>query len=483
MKRKIGSLLIALFFINSLIAQEVLYTPYEKFNFSGGDFAVVGKVGGKVYTYRGSEEGFFLDAYDDSMGHTATVVLDFFPRKIYETRFVVTGSSIVVLYQSIEGNKVVQYAALLDERGRLTKGPIQIDAAKTGIFGPTRSYFSSAVSEDKKTIVVYSAVDKSGQIEFEGKWIDEGLNITHRNHAVYKGDGNDLDHSDAIVSNDGTLYIPVYAPVGGKDFSDQLWMLSMPAQGGKFTAKELPMNGMYVANVYAKLDNSNNRIYVGGFYSDKKNGNYIGVLYAYYDIASAGFMNKKTLPFDARLISATGERSKKHAFNDFVVKQLIVKNDGGFVLVAESYFVTTRSTYSPAWGYYSWYSPNMASNVREYHYGDILALSYDGEGTKQWDAFVRKEQYSQEDGGVFSSYGLLNSGGTLAFLYNDFNTNRSRIQLGTIDAEGKTNMRSFTTGGNNDPDWLPRSGKQVSAREMVVPCLKRKQICFAKIVF
>lgn len=484
MNRTIGLLLLALIFWNVSAAQDVLYSPYQKFDFRGGDFSVVGKVGGLVYTYRGSEEGFFLDAYNDTMGHTATVVLDFFPKKIYETRFVLSGDHIIVLYQSIESNKVIQYAALLDEKGRLQKGPLQLSEAKTGIFGPTRSYFSSAVSDDKKTMVVYSATEKGDHLDFEGKWIDDELNVTHRNRATYKSDGNDISRSEGIVANDGTFYLPVYTPIGGKDYADQFWLLSMPAQGGKFTAKDMPMENRFLANVYTKLDNNSNRIYIGGFYSDKKNGNYIGAVYAYYDIASASYMNKKMLPFDPQFIMETGERSKKHAFNDYVAKQMIVKNDGGFVLVAESYYVTTRSNYSPAWGYYSWYSPGgMSGTIREYHYNDILALSYDGNGAKQWHAFVRKEQYSQDDGGVFSSYALLNTGGTLAFMFNDFNSNRSRIQLATVDADGKTNMRSFNPEGNNMPDWLPRSGKQVSGREMIIPCLRRREICFAKIVF
>jgi hypothetical protein len=483
MNRITGALLLVLLFFKGLNAQEVIYSEYQPFDLHGGDYSVVGKVGGRLYTYRSTGGEYFLDAYNDSMNRTATVILDFFPKKIYETRFVISGNNIIALYQSVEGNKVVQYAALLDEKGRLQKGPVQLSDAKTGVFGPTRSYFSSAVSDDKQTIVVYSAEEKGEQITFDGKWIDNQLNITHRNHALYKGDGNDLSHSDAIVTNDGTLFMPVYTPVGGKEFSDQFWMLSLPATGGKFSAAELPMSNTFIANVYVKLDNYNNRIYTGGFYSDKKNGNYIGVLYAYYDIASGSFMNKKTLPFDARLINATGERSKKHAFNDFKVRQLIVKNDGGFVLIAEEYFVNLRSSYTPGWGYYSWYAPTMATNVREYHYNDVLALSYDGNGNKEWDAFVRKDQYSQEDGGMFSSYALLNSGGTLAFLYNDFNTSRSRIQLATIDGTGNVNMRSFNPDRYNDADWLPSAGKQVSAREMVVPCLKRKQICFAKIVF
>jgi hypothetical protein len=41
----------------------------------------------------------------------------------------------------------------------------------------------------------------------------------------------------------------------------------------------------------------------------------------------------------------------------------------------------------------------------------------------------------------------------------------------------------MAAGRNDDPDWLPRSGKQVSAREIVIPCLRKRQICFAKVVF
>jgi len=125
----------------------------------------------------------------------------------------------------------------------------------------------------------------------------------------------------------------------------------------------------------------------------------------------------------------------------------------------------------------------MNNMIREYHYNDILAISYDKDGNKLWSTFIPKEQYSQEDGGMFSSYSLLNSGGTLAFLFNDFNDARSRIQLATLSADGKVVINGFTAEGNDYPDWLPRAGKQVASRVLVVPCLHRRQICYAKVVF
>lgn len=464
--------------------QEVVYSAYDKFDLRNGDFSVVGKVGGRIYTYRSSNEGFFLDAFNDSMERLATVMLDFFPKKIYETRFVNYTDKMVVLYQAVESGKIVQYAALLDERGRLLKGPLQLTSAKTGIWGPNRDYFSSAVSDDKKQMVVYGVEEKGDDLNFTGIWIDDQLSIVHRSNASFKAD-NDLSHGEGFIDNNGNFYLPAYTITGARSYADQVWLLALAKGSRRFFSREFPLNDLFSTSLYMKLDNTNNRIYAGGFYSDKKNGNYEGVLYGYFDLADSSWHNRKSLAFDEQLRNATGERNLKRAFNNYQVKQMIIKKDGGFVLISEDFYITTRTT-APGWGgfYYSYYySPFMNQNIREYNYNDIFALSYAADGSREWHAFVRKSQYSQEDGGIFSSYGMMNTGGALGFLFNDFNNRGSRIQLATIDASGKLDMRSLAEGTASDPDWLPRSGKQTGLKEMVIPCLRRRQICFAKIVF
>ncbi|MFI5196497.1 MAG: hypothetical protein ACHQD8_05360 [Chitinophagales bacterium] len=474
--------LLSIFFSGAMKAQDVTYSAYDRFDYRSDDYAVVGMTGGLLYTYRNTTDGALLDAYDDSMNKLATVLLDFFPQRIYQTRFVSYPDKIIVLYQALESNKVVQYVALLDEKGRLKNKPVEVGSTKTGIFGATKTYFSSTVSDDKKTILIYTVNDKGTEIAFDGKWLDDKLTITKRSHAVFKTD-NTVEHGDVNVSNAGVMYISVFTPVGTQNNADQFWILALIPGAAKFDAKELPLDTKFAASGYIRVDNVNNRVYFGGFYADKKNGNYDGIIYAAYDIAGNTYLNKKFIPFDQDLINAAGARRRNHAFDNYAVRQLVVKNDGGFVLVSEVNYVTTRSNYTPGFGYYSFYSPYMTTMVHEYHYNDIMALSYNKDGTRVWSSFIPKEQYSQEDGGVFSSYALLNTGGTLAFLFNDFNATHSRIQLATLNSGGKSEIHSFTAEGNDYPDWLPRYGKQVAGRMLVVPCFHKKQICFAKVVF
>lgn len=470
------------FALSSLHAQQIIYSPYDKFDFRTGEFTVAGKVADMLYVYRGSADGYYLDAYNDAMQRQATVILDFLPRRSFGTRFITYNDKIIVLHQVTESGRVVQYATLLDARGRLQKGPIQIDEAKASFLGGRSGLYNYAVSYNKEQIVVFGVNTKGAEMSARIIWLNDDLEIQSVADASFTADNN-IAFGEGVVSDAGHFLLPVYTPYGARDYADRVWLLGMEQGKKEFYDVEMPMNNLFTAGTYMELSRTGNRIYIGGFYSDRKNGNFEGVIYTYYDVEGKVFREFKAIPFSERMRNATGERNRKRAFNDYQVRQLIVRNDGGFVLLAEDFFISTRNSYNQGFGYYSWYYPTMSASVREYNYGDILAISCNGNGEPEWAEFIRKIQYSQEDGGLFSSYALINTGGALGFLFNDFNTSRSKIQLASLDAAGKVSVSSLTGFSNEDPDWLPKSGKQVSAKEFVVPCLKRNQICFAKIVF
>lgn len=468
--------------LSSLTAQQILYSPYEKFDFRTGEFTVAGKVGNLLYVYRGSAEGYYLDAYNDAMQKQATVILDFLPRRSFGTRFITYSDKIIVLYQVTESNQVVQYASLLDAKGRLLKDPMVIDEVKSSFLGGRSGLYNCAISHNKRQIVVYGVNTRGAELKARMIWLDDALNKHPVVEAPFSAD-NDVTFGEGVVNDDGEFLLPAYTPYGARDYADRVWLLGIKQGDKAFQPVEMPINDLFTAGTYMEMSLNGDKVYVGGFYSDRKNGNFEGIIYTYYDVAEKTFKEFKTISFSERMRNATGERSLKRAFNDYQVRRLIVRNDGGFVLIAEDFFITTRNNYNQGFGYYSWYYPTMSASVREYNYGDILAISCNGNGQPEWAEFIRKMQYSQEDGGLFSSYALLNTGGALGFLFNDFNASKSKIQLASLESNGKITVNALTGYSNEDPDWLPKSGKQVSAREFVVPCLKRNQICFAKVVF
>lgn len=465
----------------NLFAQKITYSPYQSYDIRSGDFSVVGEVGNKIYTYRSDADGAFLDAYNGDMQLDATVILDFLPKRVYNIQFFAKQSSIVVLYQAEKDGNVALYSALLNSDGMLQGRPNVLAVDQEGIFHVKRNLYEYAISTDGRKLVAYGIAEK-GEDKVHCIWLNEDGTKSSRSIMRVKVDDN-VAYGKGLVANDGRFFMPVYTAIGGRGYADRIWLMDIEENGTTHIGVEFPMGDKFASGTYMELDNNTDKISIGGFYSDKKNGNLLGVLYAHYNVADRTFSNVKNIPFTQSMANATGYRNKNKAFNDFRAMQLIMKNDGGFVLIAENFYITTRNGYNPGFGYYSWYYQSVSTSIREYHYEDILALSYDGNGNPEWHAFIRKNQYSQEDGGLFSSYALVNAGGALGFLYNDFNASRSRIQLSTIDGAGMVEHHSINTLGNRDPDWLPRSGMQIGANEMIVPCLRKQQICFAKIVF
>jgi hypothetical protein len=299
---------------NWVSAQEIRYSPYEKFDLRKDTYAIVGKVGNRTYTYRTSEEGYFLDAYDDNMQKSASVMLDFFPKQIYQTRFIAYDDKIMVLYQSTEKNKLTQWAALLDDMGRMRQKPINLGAVQTGFFGPTKEYFLSAVSDDKKQILVYSCGSKKGTLRFNGVWLNDNMEINKRASTTFAAD-NTLSQSEAIVDNNGTVYLSAFTPMGSKGFADEMWVLSLPVGESKFAVAALPLANLFAANVFVQADNAMNRVYISGFYADKKDGNYTGILFGWVDMQDKSLHDYKAMPFDNSLRMA-GSSNRSKAFND-----------------------------------------------------------------------------------------------------------------------------------------------------------------------
>ena len=485
MKTILAALLFTLSFLpQNVQAQKIIYTDYAPYDVRNSNLSIVGKINGTLYTFRSYGKEYFLDAYNENMDKTATVVLDFFPEKIYNVRFIPFADKMMVLYQSQEGTRITQYAAMLNDKGLLQKNPLKVEEKRTSFFGTNdKEFFASAVSDNREHIMVYSANNKNKTLDFTGYWIDANTMKVSKK-IKYKYKANDIiANNDGLMSDSGIFYLPVFTIIGNRNFSDEYSIHSIHKSESVFKKASLDVATNYLEYPFQKLDNKNGKIHFVSFFSTQRNGNNEGVAAATYDMNSHSFSATNFLPFDDEMRGEASPKKRARALNEFKINQLVIKNEGGFVVAAEEQYITTQSNFMPGIGFYSfYYMPLMNQSVREYHYNDVLLLSYDANFKKEWHKFLRKEQYSQEDGGMFSSYSIMNTGGGLGFLFNDFNSKRSRIQLSSVSADGTINIGYLDAGNTDDPDWLPRLGKQVDAREIVVPCLRKKQLCFAKIV-
>ncbi|HKP32728.1 MAG TPA: hypothetical protein VJT83_08370, partial [Chitinophagaceae bacterium] len=81
------------------------------------------------------------------------------------------------------------------------------------------------------------------------------------------------------------------------------------------------------------------------------------------------------------------------------------------------------------------------------------------------------------------SHTLMNTGGQLHFLFNQYERKNLLLNDQSIGPDGKVTRYPTLRNLDKGYEFMPRYGKQVSAWEMIVPTLYRNYLCFAKVEF
>ena len=199
------------------------------------------------------------------------------------------------------------------------------------------------------------------------------------------------------------------------------------------------LNNEALDDIRLKVDNFNKNYILSSFYSKTRRGNIEGLFTCVVDKFSDSVKSANSIEFDVNLRNdAKGDNSVKTAFNDFFIRNLIVRKDGGFLLAAESFFSTGRGgamnrydymygspflrpmdyyMFSP-YGYgYPWYRYNSLGQSTRYNAQNIAVFSFDSTGKMGWSNVLNKNQYDDETD-AFIGYSLLNTGDQIHFLFN-----------------------------------------------------------------
>lgn len=117
-----------------------------------------------------------------------------------------------------------------------------------------------------------------------------------------------------------------------------------------------------------------------------------------------------------------------------------------------------------------------------YHADNITVLSYDKTGKQEWNNVMGKSQFDDESDDMLS-YQLMNTGGQLHFLFNLQERRNNLLTDFSIAPDGQLARNPTLKNLDKGYEFLPKYGKQVSARQMIIPCGYRNYICFAKLEY
>lgn len=486
-------------------AQKIAYSEPEREDTRRINFEVIGKLNGNFLVYKNIRNKSWVTIFDNDMGLVKKVEQDYMPDdRLINVDFFPYNDFFYAIYQYQRKNIVYCMAAKIDGSGKKMSDVIELDTTRIG-FSAGNKIYSVITSEDKSRIMVFKINSRNKQrYTITTKLLDENLQLQKKSIFVMSMEDRNEYLDEFAVDNQGDfLFTKFYRE--NSDIISRASLVVKPAETDSFFTKELSFEKKYLDELHIKVDNVNKRYFLTSFYYKERRGNIDGFYFYIWDKASEKPVMENTVSFGDELRKeAKGDANTKMAFNDYFIRNIIIKKDGGFIIGSEAFYTTSRYNNWNRWDYlygspflspvdYYYYSPyynsmwyrsrfyNNAQNVR-YHADNIVILSFDKDGKLQWNSVISKGQYDDDTDDLIS-YQLMNTGGQLHFL---FNVEERRINLlndYTLTADGSVNRNPTLKNLDKGYEFMAKYGKQVSVHQMIVPCVYRNNICFAKIEF
>jgi hypothetical protein len=485
-----------------IFAQRITYSVPEKDDYRTLNFEIIGKVGGNFLVYKNIRNNNAVSVYDNNMQVKQRVDLDFVPDRTINADFVAYPDHFFIIYQYQRRSILYCMAAKIDGEGNKIGDPIQLDTTYINVFADNKIY-STAYSEDKQHIMIYKIQKKNEKFNFTTLLFNPQLELQKKSRWVVPYNEHRDVYGDFFVDNDGNFIFAKSEKGGSRELISKVSLVIKAPLSDTFSINELKSGVSYLDEIKLKVDNINNNYLINSFYYSQKRGNVEGLFTAVWDKQTNTQTVEKTIKFDDTLKQqAKVEGGLKVAFNDFFIKHVILKKDGGFILTGEDYYSQSRGSpwnrldylygypYFSSYNYYMynspssyWYRPRgFYGNYSQtrYYYNNIVVMDIDKDGSLLWSNIVHKSQYDDESDN-FLSYQIMNAGGELHFLFNELERRNQLIADQSILPDGTLKRNPTLRSLDKGYQFMPRFAKQVSSRQIIVPCILRNYVCFAKI--
>jgi hypothetical protein len=490
---------------NILKAQKIVYSEPERDDTRRMNFEVIGKINGNFLVYKNIKNKDWITVFDNDMKVVTRVDQDYISDdRLINIDFFPYNDFFYAIYQYQRRNVVYCVAAKIDGMGKKISDIMELDSTHIG-FSANNKIYSVVSSEDKSKIMVFKINSRNKEkYLITTNLFDDSLHLLKKSVITMPMEDRNEYLDEFYTDNEGNFVFTKFYRQNS-DIISRASMVIKYAQSDSFFVKDLDIEKRYLDELHLKVDNFNKRYFLTSFYYKERRGNIDGFYFFVWDREAGRPEMENTVSFGDELRrDAKGEANLKMAFNDYFIRNIIIKKDGGFIIGSEAFYTTSRYNTWNRWDYlygspflspldYYYYSPyynslwyrsrfyNNSQNVR-YHADNIVILSFDKEGKLQWNNIISKDQYDDETDDLIS-YQLMNTGGQLHFLFNMEERRINLLNDYTVSPGGEINRNPTLKNLDKGFEFMAKYGKQVSARQMIIPCLYRNSICFAKIEF
>ncbi|MBX2872816.1 MAG: hypothetical protein KTR30_11965 [Saprospiraceae bacterium] len=358
--------------------------------------------------------------------------------------------------------------------------------------------FDLSISRDSSKVLVYNQLPyKKNEPErfalrvFNNKFEE----LWQQDVTLPYGDGN-FGIEEYRIDRDGNVYLlgVIYEDRSrvrrnGKPTYNYT-VLAYTEEGERAQEYRIDLENEFITDLTFRVANNGN-LTCAGFYSNKGTYSIKGTCFFQLDVNTKEIASLNLMAFDfdflteymtpggknrAERAEVQGKTNRAPELYRYSLDDLILRSDGGAVLVAEQYYVYQQS-------YYYWDGSLRYDHY--YNYNDVIVVNIQPDGVIEWATRIPKRQETVNDGGFYSSYAMATVRDRFYFIYNDNSrnyqrTNRNRrnlynfngrfsvVVVSEIQKDGQ--LKTFPLFTNRDADVItrPKFCKQNGSRKMMV---------------
>ncbi len=366
--------------------------------------------------------------------------------------------------------------ATIDSKARHLQGhfdyEISPDSSKAVIF------YSEAPKRSFGGFTSFSALASN---HFTVKVLDENFEKVWYKKMNLPFDSDLYEHKKIDVDEDGNVYIlaKIYDKVlrdkknGKANYKYKI--IALRNNGEEKIEYDLFLKDKFISDITFKLNNKTNDIICSGFYSERNSAGIKGAFFFTVDKKTKDISREGMKAFSTEFMSnfMRERRAKKgRELYNFDMRDIVLRSDGGAVLIAEQFYVTTYRTTNG----------DGSSQINyTYNFDEIIVVNINPDGSIAWNTFIPKFQRSSTP--MFSSFSKAVVRDKIHFIFNERIAKRAPVMLATVDSKGKVSMKDLFRNKDVDVVTRPIVCKQISKNEMIVYGELRRKYKFGKITF
>ena len=445
-----------------------------------GKFKVVGKNNdGIVVRLYGSED--VIDVFDESLKLISTRTMDFKGESGLLQYIMLNKTGAVIFYLSQDKKYSVLMAQPVNSKFIEIGKPLVVDTIydrKDLVASNLR--FKPSV--DQSYLLIYYPYFSANTLA-STKFIclDRSVHVLYNKTVPFNRDEKEMEDAKSLIDNNGNSFFILHPDVKSEASTYDVFRLS---SSGEFSIFSITTGKATFGDPYFDIDNRNGNLVVNCFYNDDKRAEDVanGFFYSSYNPATGALVKTGYTPFNQDFIKELTGRSTldKAKLYTFSIRKSILRNDGGSLILAESFIRDTREIpiqvgFQPGFGNYH--------TAYVYQFNDILAFSVNANGEMEWHSVMRKKQSSEDDNGVYSSFLTMNEKDKLRFLYLDEISTSGILNQYTLTSDGKSDRKAVMNQEDKDVMLLPKSGRQTAPNEVVIPSYVNGMLKLLKITY